>query len=128
MTRAGLRRLGFENIVLKPNGTTTAVYRDHLYTFGKDGRCVSSAPIAEIRITTMADAWEARGDRWNARNDQVHAQADRRPNDVEGYDEPTCGPRAAIHKQAPVELPIGTTADARLRANRLRRAFDALAF
>lgn len=128
MTPAALARMGFDTITRRSNGGLTAVYRDHLYTFDAKGTLLSTAPIAEITITSLADIFEAKGDLWNARNEQVHAQGDRRSEFVEGYDEPTGGPRARIRKPE-IEYerrPLDGTA--RRRAEATRRALASIKF
>lgn len=84
-----------------------------------------------------ADIFAARGDVWNARNPQVHAGrafrrrsafhgGGREPHDeIEGYDDPAGGPRAAIRKRA-FDEPLGRVPDpeARLRCNRVREALS----
>lgn len=88
---------------------------------------------------TNAEQFAAIGDEWNARNDQHHASRrgwKRRPafhgggrefyDEVEGYDEPASGPRAAIRKREFIEPNpprfAASDPDARRRANDAMRA------
>jgi len=87
---------------------------------------------------TNAEQFAARGDEWNARNDQhpagrrgwkrrsaFHGGGRELYDEIDGYDEPTGGPRAAIRKREFVEPnPPSVQADpeARRRANAQLRA------
>ena len=86
---------------------------------------------------TTAELFAARGDEWNRPNFQHHAAKEdfvrrvqpdgtvvlRDRRDIDGYDEPTCGPRAAIRKrEIPSEPRRVLDPSARLRANALIRS------